>query len=133
MTRAFTKAKPVIDKEENGVTPKFYIRCLVELEDFITDVSIYIFVNILILKTLSFNLILKEKFHLQCWEDKEGRKNMSKNNSKSLATLRQKLRKYNKDFEADIINYRANPEAEDEEKDEEEEAGKYILIISLLS
>lgn len=46
MTRAFTKAKPVIDKEENGVTPKFYMRCLVELEDFITDVSTYIYVNV---------------------------------------------------------------------------------------
>lgn len=93
LTRAFIKAKPVIDKEENGNIPKFYIRCLVELEDFIMD----------------------------CWEDKEGRKNMSKNNSKSLATLRQKLRKYNKDFETDIVNYRANPEEEDEDKDEEEE------------
>lgn len=93
LTRAFIKARPVIDKEENGNIPKFYIRCLVELEDFITD----------------------------CWEDKEGRKNMSKNNSKSLATLRQKLRKYNKDFEADIQSYRENPDAEDEEKDEEEE------------
>ena len=53
---------------------------------------------------------------------------MSKNNSKSLATLRQKLRKYNKDFEADILNYRANPEAEDDEKEDEEEPGKYILL-----
>lgn len=50
---------------------------------------------------------------------------MSKNNSKSLATLRQKLRKYNKDFESDIANYRANPDAEDEDKEEEDEPGKY--------
>ncbi|XP_035212383.1 eukaryotic translation initiation factor 3 subunit C-like [Stegodyphus dumicola] len=93
LTRAFTKARPVIEKEENGNIPKFYIRCLVELEDFITD----------------------------CWEDKEGRKNMSKNNSKFLATLRQKLRKYNKDFETEIANYRKNPDAEDEEREDEEE------------
>lgn len=51
---------------------------------------------------------------------------MSKNNSKSLATLRQKLRKYNKDFEADIVSYRENPDAEDEEKDDEEEPGKFF-------
>lgn len=43
LTRAFVKAKPVIDKEENGNIPKFYIRCLVELEDFITDVNILLF------------------------------------------------------------------------------------------
>ncbi|CAL1289334.1 unnamed protein product [Larinioides sclopetarius] len=93
LTRAFVKARPVIEKEEKGVIPKFYIRCLVELEDFIAE----------------------------CWEDKEGRKNMSKNNSRSLATLRQKLRKYNKDFENDITNYRANPTPENEDREDEDE------------
>ncbi|KAF8793215.1 Eukaryotic translation initiation factor 3 like protein [Argiope bruennichi] len=93
LTRAFVKARPVIEKEEKGVIPKFYIRCLVELEDFIAE----------------------------CWEDKDGRKNMSKNNSRSLATLRQKLRKYNKDFENDIANYRANPTPENEDREDEEE------------
>lgn len=93
LTKAFQKARPVIDKEEDGITPKFYIRCLAELEDFICE----------------------------CWEDREGRKNMSKNNSKSLATLRQKLRKYNKDFDTELANYRENPEVE-EEKDEQEES-----------
>src|SRR5690606_16755135 len=54
LTRAFQKAKSsVIDKEEGGRIPKFYIKCLVELEDFVND----------------------------NWED---RKNMNKNNSKSL-------------------------------------------------
>lgn len=95
LTKALNKAKPVIDKEAAGVIPKFYIRCLVELEDFIND----------------------------CWEDREGRKSMSKNNSKSLATLRQKLRKYNKDFESQISEYRENPEAEDEDRDDDEESG----------
>ena len=90
LSRAFQKAKNVIDKEESGTTPNFYVKCLVELEDFINEV----------------------------WEDREGRKNMSKNNSKSLATLRQKLRKYNKDFESDIASYRENPDAFEEEKDE---------------
>ncbi|KAG8171119.1 hypothetical protein JTE90_015571 [Oedothorax gibbosus] len=39
-----------------------------------------------------------------CWEDKEGRKNMSKNSFKSLTTLRQR--------------FRLNPEDENEEKEE---------------
>lgn len=45
LTRAYVKALPVIMKEENGVTPRFIIRALAELEDFINEV----------------------------WEDKEGR------------------------------------------------------------
>lgn len=91
LTRAFTKARSVIDKQEAGVIPKFYLRCLVEMEDFIAE----------------------------CWEDREGRKNMSKNNSKSLATFRQKLRKYNKDFEQEIGAYRENPEIDEEPDDDD--------------
>ncbi|XP_067635795.1 eukaryotic translation initiation factor 3 subunit C [Eurosta solidaginis] len=90
LTRAYTKALPVITKEEKGVTPRFYIRCLAELEDFINEV----------------------------WEDREGRKNLSKNNTKSLGTLRQKVRKYIKDFEEDLTRFR---EAPDQESDVEEE------------
>uniref|UniRef100_A0A1B6E4Z8 Eukaryotic translation initiation factor 3 subunit C n=1 Tax=Clastoptera arizonana TaxID=38151 RepID=A0A1B6E4Z8_9HEMI len=93
LTRAYTKALPVINKEENGITPHFYLRCLVEMEDFINEV----------------------------WEDREGRKNMSKNNSKSLGPLRQKLRKYNKDFEEEISKFRENPDLGD---DENEDHGK---------
>lgn len=37
LMRAYLKAVPVINKEENGVVPRFYIRCLVELDDFITE------------------------------------------------------------------------------------------------
>ena len=40
------------------------------------------------------------------WEDRDGRKQMSKANSKGLTTLRQKLRKYNRDFEDNIKSYR---------------------------
>lgn len=61
-----------------------------------------------------------EDFINEVWEDRDGRKNMSKNNSKSLSTLRQKLRKYNKDFEEDIGKFRENPDQDD---DEEEEKG----------
>ncbi|KAH9376757.1 hypothetical protein HPB48_010947 [Haemaphysalis longicornis] len=99
LTKAFQKAKMVIEKEEGGNIPKFFIRSLVELEDFVTE----------------------------CWEDREGRKNMSKNNSKSLATLRQKLRKYNKEHDADIAKYRENPEEEDEEREEDEDKGEHSL------
>lgn len=38
LTRAYTKALPIIVKEEGGVTPRFIIRALVELEDFINEI-----------------------------------------------------------------------------------------------
>ena len=57
---AHEKAKPVIAKEENGITPRFYTRILVEMEDLINET----------------------------WEDTDGRKKMNKNNSKSLGALR---------------------------------------------
>ncbi|XP_033246571.1 eukaryotic translation initiation factor 3 subunit C [Drosophila miranda] len=91
LTRAYTKALPVISKEENGITPRFYIRCLAELEDFINEI----------------------------WEDREGRRNLSKNNTKSLGTLRQKVRKYIKDFEEDLSRFREAPDQESEAEDEE--------------
>lgn len=91
LQKAYMKALPVISKEEGGQTPRFFTRCLVEMEDFINEM----------------------------WEDREGRKNMSKNNSKSLASMRQKLRKYIKDFEEDIAKFRENPDQPDDEEEEE--------------
>lgn len=91
LTRAYQKALPVISKEENGVTPRFFVRALAELEDFINEV----------------------------WEDREGRKNLSKNNGKALGTLRQKVRKYIKDFEADLAKFRESPDDGDDDDDEE--------------
>ncbi|UXI14810.1 hypothetical protein NH340_JMT00753 [Sarcoptes scabiei] len=89
LIKSYQKARfSVIDKEEGGKVPKFYLKCLVELEDFVND----------------------------SWQD---RKNMNKNNSKSLTTLRQKLRKYNKDFEAQINEYRLNPDIEDDDDEKE--------------
>lgn len=77
--------------DKEGVPP-FYIRLLADLEDYLN----------------------------QLWEDKEGKKKMNKNNAKALSTLRQKIRKYNKDFETEIASYKENPEqsAEEEEKDD---------------
>merc|ERR1712066_842185 len=87
---AHEKAKPVIAKEENGVTPRFYVRILVEMEDLINET----------------------------WEDSEGRKKMSKNNSKSLGALRQKLRKYIKnEFDEDVAKFRENPDEDDDVED----------------
>lgn len=91
LMKAYTKALPVVQKEENGHTPRFYTRCLVELDDFITEM----------------------------WENRDGRKNLSKNNSKSLTSLRQKLRRYIKDFSEDISKFRENPDQPDEEEEEE--------------
>merc|ERR1711981_1393925 len=87
---AHEKAKPVIAKEENGITPRFYTRILVEMEDLINET----------------------------WEDTDGRKKMNKNNSKSLGALRQKLRKYIKnEFEDDVAKFRENPDDDDDVED----------------
>ncbi|KAI6203077.1 Eukaryotic translation initiation factor 3 subunit C [Aphelenchoides besseyi] len=81
LNKSYEKTKPVIARE--GLTiPRFYIRYLVELEDFLNEQ----------------------------WEDKDGRKGMSKSNAKGLATLRQKIRKYNKEFESEISAYREGPD-----------------------
>jgi len=42
----------------------------------------------------------------QIWEDKEGKKKMNKNNAKALSSLRQKIRKYNRDYETEIAAYK---------------------------
>merc|ERR1712168_1644517 len=57
------------------------------------------------------------------WEDTDGRKKLSKPNAKALASLRQKLKKYNRDFEEKINDYRSDPSKfeEVEEQVEEEE------------
>ncbi|XP_077595240.1 eukaryotic translation initiation factor 3 subunit C [Stigmatopora nigra] len=77
--------------DREGVPP-FYIRLLADLEDYLN----------------------------QLWEDKEGKKKMNKNNAKALSTLRQKIRKYNRDYETEITAYKENPQ---ESADEEEEKG----------
>lgn len=96
LIKAFEKAKKIVDAE--GI-PSFYIRCLMELEDFVTE----------------------------CWDDKEGRKQMSKNNARGLTTLRQRLRRHNRDYENEIKKYREHPdegeeveECSDEDKSESE-------------
>ncbi|MED6266479.1 Eukaryotic translation initiation factor 3 subunit C [Characodon lateralis] len=82
--------------DKEGV-PQFYIRLLADLEDYLN----------------------------QLWEDKEGKKKMNKNNAKALSTLRQKIRKYNRDFETEIASYKENPQesADEEEEKEQEDSG----------
>lgn len=62
-----------------------------------------------------------EDFINDTWDDRVGRKNLSKNNSKSLASLRQKFRKYVKDFENDLAKFRENPDLPDQEEDQKED------------
>lgn len=91
--KAHQKAMPVIVKEEKGVTPTFILRTLAQLQVFVD----------------------------QQWENKKNNaKNMSKNNAKSLGTLRQKLRKYNKDYEEALAKFRENPELLDEDEFDDE-------------
>ncbi|XP_068033814.1 eukaryotic translation initiation factor 3 subunit C-like, partial [Anomalospiza imberbis] len=74
--------------DREGV-PGFYLRILADLEDYLNEL----------------------------WEDKEGKKKMNKNNAKALSSLRQKLRKYNRDYEGQIAAYRQNPEQSDEDEE----------------
>ena len=43
---------------------------------------------------------------------------MSKNNSKSLSSLRQKLRKYNKEYEEELNKFRENPDLGNEDEEQ---------------
>uniref|UniRef100_A0A8V5H0N6 Eukaryotic translation initiation factor 3 subunit C n=1 Tax=Melopsittacus undulatus TaxID=13146 RepID=A0A8V5H0N6_MELUD len=75
LSRAFNKAKGVLEREG---PPRFYIRILADLEDYLAEL----------------------------WEDKEGKRRMNKNNARALSSLRQKLRKHNREYEAQIAAYR---------------------------
>lgn len=90
LARVFSKAQPVILKEENGVIPRFIIRSFVELQDFINEV----------------------------WDDHDSRRNLSKNNKKSLEILRQRSRKYIKEFEEEIAKFKEAPFDDDDEEEE---------------
>ncbi|VDO32534.1 unnamed protein product [Onchocerca flexuosa] len=99
LCKVFEKTKVVLTRQ-NMSTPRFYVRILVELEDFVNEQ----------------------------WDDKEARKTMSKANSKGLTALRQKIRKYNKDMEMEVNAYRAEPDPvgyssadNQDEEDEQEE------------
>lgn len=50
---------------------------------------------------------------------------MSKSNSKALTSLRQKLRKYNKDFETVITQFRESPDAQTGGEDDFEDDARH--------
>lgn len=105
LQRAYTRAAPVVQKEENGIAPRFFIRALIELEDWVSG----------------------------AWNDRDARKALSKGNSKALTSLRQKLRKYTKDFEAEVSKFRENPDLPDEDDERKGEILPNVLVIFLSS
>ncbi|KAL1233111.1 Eukaryotic translation initiation factor 3 subunit [Trichinella pseudospiralis] len=72
-----------------GFEDLFFLRCLAELEQFVNEK----------------------------WEDREGRRQMSKNNARGLTTLRQKLRKYMREFDLELADYKEAPDMSDRSSD----------------
>lgn len=70
-----------------------------------------------------------EDYVVELWADTEWRQSVSKNNATSLTKLRQRVRRYNKEFEKEIADFKLNPLNYPEEeklasvKDSESEAG----------
>lgn len=98
LQKAYTRAAPVVQKEESGIAPRFFIRALVELEDWVSG----------------------------AWTDRDSRRTLSKGTSKALTSLRQKLRKYTKEFDAEVSKFRENPDLPD---DDDEKKGKGMVFI----
>uniref|UniRef100_A0A1I7TR05 Eukaryotic translation initiation factor 3 subunit C n=1 Tax=Caenorhabditis tropicalis TaxID=1561998 RepID=A0A1I7TR05_9PELO len=94
LTKVFEKSKTIFQRQ-NVSTPRFYIRSLVEIEDYVNKL----------------------------WEDKDAKAALSKNNAKALPALRQKLKKYVKDQNlTDLVaDYRSKPDEDGYETPEDED------------
>jgi translation initiation factor 3 subunit C len=57
-----------------------------------------------------------EAFINELWADTEWKKSTSKNNSGVLGKFRQRIRKYNKDYETELADFKAHPDLYPEEE-----------------
>lgn len=83
------KAMERFTKQRHGLPPKVYVSCIVELEEFLNT----------------------------CLEDKAAIKKMNASNSRAFNTVKQRVRKNNKEYEVAIARLQSGEEEEEEEEE----------------